>query len=59
MIDQPNRPKLVIVNIRLFQQMGTPHHYVIVGHPQTDAQVSRIEDYLADGSAMKSSYPGV
>jgi hypothetical protein len=59
MIDQPNRPKLVIVNIRLFQQMGTPHHYVIVGHPQTDAQVSRIEDYLADSCAMKSSYPGV
>jgi hypothetical protein len=59
MIDQPHRPKLVIVHIRLFQQMGTPHHYVVVGRVQTEAQIARMQKYFSDGGAVQQSWPGV
>ena len=57
LIDQPHRPKLVFVPIRLFQQMGSPHHHVIVGRLSTDEQVARVRASLSGGSAIR--YPGM
>jgi hypothetical protein len=57
MIDQPHRPKLVLVPIRLFQQMGSPHHHVIVGRVSTSEQEARVHQGLAQDSAIR--YPGV
>lgn len=42
-------PSLVVVLIRLFQQMrGAPHHHVVVGSLETDEQVAAMAKYLAD-----------
>jgi hypothetical protein len=57
--EQPYLPKLVVVPIRLFQQMGSPHHYVIVGQLQTEAQIVRMNKHLSDGSSTKMVYPGI
>ncbi len=57
LIDQPDRPKLVIVPVRLFQQMGSPHHHVIVGRLASDQQEARVRGCLAQGSPVQ--YPGV
>ena len=57
MIDQPLRPKLVLVPIRLFQQMGSPHHHVIVGRISNDEQEARLRASLSNGTATQ--FPGV
>lgn len=57
LIEQSSLPKLVVVPIRLFQQMGSPHHYVIVGRVESEAQLTRIKAHLEGGEAI--TFPGV
>jgi hypothetical protein len=57
LIDEPQKPKLVLVPLRLFQQMGSPHHHVVVGRVSTDEQEARVRACLSGGSATR--YPGV
>jgi hypothetical protein len=59
LIKQTGLPTLLMATIRLFQQMGSPHHHVIVGRVKTQEQIRIVEEYFGDGSAVQTSYPGV
>lgn len=58
-IQQPWRPKLLVVTVRLFQQMGTPHHHIVVGRVETDAQVRLVEEYFSDSATVQQSFHGI
>jgi 5-methylcytosine-specific restriction endonuclease McrA len=49
--NNPMLPQLVVVQIRLFQQMGSPHHHIVVGRLKTQSQIDGMAKYLSHQSA--------